>query len=111
MPSTRLPQSRTTSTPEVRRRESLPPGSASIALGGPALRDLAATGADIRTVVTPPGRRIHWSSRDDPTQRPGTAALEAVRDATMPPGPLYAWVAGESRPATSVRRHGWATPG
>lgn len=64
------------------------------------------TTADMRDVVAPPGVRVHWHSRDDvPDQRPGTVVLEAVRRATMPPGRVYAWVAGESRLATSVRRH------
>jgi NADPH-dependent ferric siderophore reductase len=62
--------------------------------------------ADVRDVVAPPGTRIHWFSRDDvPDRRPGTVVLEAVRRAPMPPGRVYAWVAGESRLATSVRRH------
>ncbi|GAA2324181.1 siderophore-interacting protein [Streptomyces kunmingensis] len=64
-----------------------------------------ATAADIRPVRAPDGVRIHWLSRDDETVRPGTRALEAVRTAELPTGPLYAWVAGESRLATGVRRH------
>jgi NADPH-dependent ferric siderophore reductase len=64
------------------------------------------TAADVRDVVAPPGARIHWFSHDDiPDQRPGTVVLAAVRRAAMPAGPVYAWVAGESRLATSVRRH------
>ncbi|WP_275291903.1 siderophore-interacting protein [Amycolatopsis sp. La24] len=64
------------------------------------------TAADMRDVVAPPGVRVHWFSRDDvPDQRPGTVVLEAVRRAAMPPGGVCAWVAGESRLATSVRRH------
>jgi NADPH-dependent ferric siderophore reductase len=64
------------------------------------------TAADVRDVAAPPGARIHWFSRDDvPDQRPGSVVLDAVRRAEMPPGRVYAWVAGESRLATSVRRH------
>ncbi|MET1074349.1 MAG: siderophore-interacting protein [Umezawaea sp.] len=64
------------------------------------------TAADVRDVATPPGVRIRWSTRDDVLgARPGSVVLEAVRRAVMPPGPVYAWVAGESRLATSVRRH------
>jgi NADPH-dependent ferric siderophore reductase len=64
------------------------------------------TAADVRDVVTPPGVRIHWFSRDDlADQRPGAVLPEVVRRAAMPPGRVYAWVAGESRLATSVRRH------
>ncbi|MET8557227.1 siderophore-interacting protein [Streptomyces sp. NPDC004959] len=58
---------------------------------------------DIRSVPTPPGVRVHWLSRDD--ERPGVRVLEAVRAAELPEGPFYAWVAGESRLATTVRRH------
>ncbi|MFF0516868.1 siderophore-interacting protein [Streptomyces sp. NPDC004250] len=60
---------------------------------------------DIRSVPTPPGVSIHWLSRDSEALRPGVRALQAVGDAELPEGPLYAWVAGESRLATSVRRH------
>jgi len=64
------------------------------------------TAADVRDVPVPPGVRVHWYSRDDvPGQRPGSVVLEAVRRAVLPPGRVYAWVAGESRLATSVRRH------
>ena len=64
------------------------------------------TSADVRDVVAPPGVRIHWYDRDDaPDQRPGSVVLQAVRRAEMAPGRVCAWVAGESRLATSVRRH------
>lgn len=64
-----------------------------------------ATAADIRAVEVPAGVRVHWSSRDDAGLRPGTLALEALRGAMLPSGRFYTWVAGESRLATSVRRH------
>jgi NADPH-dependent ferric siderophore reductase len=61
---------------------------------------------DVRREVTaPPGTRIHWLPRDDPAMKPGTLALRAVREASLPPGPCYAWAAGESALATGVRRH------
>ncbi|MFK0248767.1 siderophore-interacting protein [Amycolatopsis azurea] len=63
------------------------------------------TAADIRRYDTTEGVRIHWLSRDDPERRPGTLALEAVQRAALPPGRFYTWVAGESRLATSLRRH------
>lgn len=66
--------------------------------------EVAAT-ADIRSVEVPAGVRLHWFGRDDPALRPGTLVLEAVRAATLPSGPFYAWVAGEARLATTVRRH------
>lgn len=62
--------------------------------------------ADIRpSVEAPAGTCIHWFSRDDEDLRPGTLALDAIRRASLPPGRLYTWAAGESRLATSVRRH------
>lgn len=64
-----------------------------------------ATAADARPVAAPAGVHIHWLSRDDESLRPGTRALQAVCDAELPEGPLYAWVAGESRLATGIRRH------
>jgi NADPH-dependent ferric siderophore reductase len=64
-----------------------------------------ATAADVRPVETPAGVRVHWFSRGDAHLRPGSLVLDAVRRAELPPGRLYAWVAGESRMATSVRRH------
>ncbi|MCO1581330.1 siderophore-interacting protein [Crossiella sp. SN42] len=62
--------------------------------------------ADIRADLTaPPGVRVHWLPRTDPHQRPGVLALDTVRAAELPPGPCYAWVAGESKLATGLRRH------
>ncbi|WP_020636568.1 siderophore-interacting protein [Amycolatopsis alba] len=63
------------------------------------------TVADIRRYETSDGVRIHWLSRDDQGRRPGTLALETVRQAELPPGRFYTWVAGESRLATTLRRH------
>ncbi|MFI5936994.1 siderophore-interacting protein [Actinoplanes sp. NPDC051494] len=64
-----------------------------------------AAAADVRETGAPDGVRVHWFSRDDRDVRPGTLALDAVRGATLPSGRFYTWVAGESRLATSVRRH------
>ncbi|MFC8130776.1 siderophore-interacting protein [Streptomyces sp. NPDC057302] len=64
-----------------------------------------ADAADIRPLKTPAGVRIHWFSRDDADMRPGTLALEAVRRASLPSGRFFTWVAGESRLATTLRRH------
>ncbi|MEU1299137.1 MULTISPECIES: siderophore-interacting protein [Streptomyces] len=64
-----------------------------------------AAAADIRSVEAPAGARIHWFSRDDEDLRPGTLALDAVRRASLPSGRFYIWVAGESRLATTLRRH------
>ncbi|MFF1920094.1 siderophore-interacting protein [Streptomyces sp. NPDC058221] len=46
MPKVQLPGSRTMITLEVRRREFVTPGFASVTLGGPALRDFTAVGND-----------------------------------------------------------------
>ncbi|MFI9639073.1 siderophore-interacting protein [Micromonospora sp. NPDC051925] len=90
-----------------------------------------ASAADVRSVEAPAGVRIHWFGRDDAALRPGTLVLDAVRGAALPAGDFYTWVAGESRLATTVRRHlvndrgvpkrdisffgywrlGWSTPG
>ncbi|MEV0948079.1 siderophore-interacting protein [Rhodococcus sp. NPDC049939] len=48
---------------------------------------------------------IHWLVREDTTARPGALALRTVMEAELPAGPSYAFVAGESQLATSLRRH------
>jgi NADPH-dependent ferric siderophore reductase len=61
---------------------------------------------DVRDGITaPPTAKIHWLPRNDPSAKPGTLALRAVRDAELSPGPFYTWVAGESTLASGVRRH------
>lgn len=65
--------------------------------------------ADFRTDLSAPeGVRVHWLARDGAQSPPGRAALEAVRESSLPSlpqGRSYTWVAGESRLATGVRRH------
>ncbi|MEV5822853.1 siderophore-interacting protein [Micromonospora haikouensis] len=64
------------------------------------------TSEDIRHEVTvPTGTTMHWLPRDDPDRKPGTLALQTVRDATLPPGPYYTWTAGEQALPTGLRRH------
>jgi len=61
---------------------------------------------DVRHGITIPATtKIHWLPRNDPSAKPGALALQAVRDAHLPPGPFYTWAAGESALATGVRRH------
>jgi NADPH-dependent ferric siderophore reductase len=60
--------------------------------------------SDIREVEAPPGVRVHWLPRLR-AGRPGTLALQAVREAGLPLERAYAWVAGEAALATGVRRH------
>jgi len=54
---------------------------------------------------TPPGTTLRWLPRNDPDIRPGTLALQAVKDATLPDGVFYTWTAGESGIPTGIRRH------
>ncbi|MGC7096009.1 siderophore-interacting protein [Amycolatopsis lurida] len=62
--------------------------------------------ADIRDeVVKPEGARVHWLPRDDSSARPGRLALETVTKAALPPGRCYAWLAGEAKLPTGLRRH------
>ncbi|MFI5590378.1 siderophore-interacting protein [Amycolatopsis sp. NPDC051758] len=70
--------------------------------------------SDVRAVQAPVGVRVHWLPRLRPG-RPGALALAAVREADLPAGRAYAWVAGEAALATGVRRHlvrdrGWPKP-
>ncbi|MFI6295818.1 siderophore-interacting protein [Nonomuraea sp. NPDC050790] len=61
---------------------------------------------DIRSGIScPAGVQVTWLSRDGAPSIPGTLALEAVKAAPDLGKPSYAWVAGESRLATGVRRH------
>nr|WP_269746743.1 siderophore-interacting protein [Catenuloplanes japonicus] len=54
--------------------------------------------ADERTnLKKPPGVRVSWLARDD------SSALAAVRESAVDAD--YAWVAGEAKLATGVRRH------
>jgi NADPH-dependent ferric siderophore reductase len=64
------------------------------------------TGDDVRGEITTPGdTTIHWLPRNDPAMKPGTLALQAVKDAKLRPGPFYTWTAGESALPTGLRRH------
>ncbi|MCA1188255.1 MULTISPECIES: siderophore-interacting protein [unclassified Saccharopolyspora] len=62
--------------------------------------------ADIRSDVTaPPGARVRWVARDGSGDVPGVLALAAAKEWSPGPGRGYAWVAGESKLATGLRRH------
>lgn len=54
---------------------------------------------DAQQVDAPAGAEIHWLVRAD------HRALDAVRAATLPSGPGYAFVAGGQKLAAGVRRH------
>lgn len=49
--------------------------------------------------------KIHWLLRNGSSLQPGSLVLRTVRDAELPDGPFYTWVAGESSLATGMRRH------
>ncbi|MFG1608934.1 siderophore-interacting protein [Actinoplanes sp. NPDC049265] len=62
--------------------------------------------ADIRTdILAPPGARIHWLPRREGLGRPGALALATIKEAILPAGRSYTWVAGESKLPTGLRRH------
>ncbi|MFI2704462.1 siderophore-interacting protein [Cellulosimicrobium composti] len=68
--------------------------------------------ADAQDFRVPAGVELRWVPRDaarasgDPHGRvPGRLALETVRSADLPSGPVYAYAVGESSLATGVRRH------
>ncbi|GAA3636444.1 siderophore-interacting protein [Kineosporia mesophila] len=80
------------------------------ALTGDAILEVPTTGDVREHLVAPAGVNVQWVVRDDPSLppgnvTPGTLALEAVRSANLPAGPCTAWVAGEAKLATGVRRH------
>lgn len=52
----------------------------------------------------PPGVDVQWIVRDHDVT-PGTPALQALRDASIPDAPFHAYVVGEQALATEGRRH------
>ena len=60
---------------------------------------------DIQSLEHQPGAQVRWLPRDASHPPPGALAAHAVREAQLPPGPGYAWVAGEAGMTTAVRRH------
>lgn len=65
--------------------------------------------ADIQKLDTAPNVTVHWLPRDErPDARhgvPGCRTLEAVQQATLPPGRFATFVAGENGLPTALRRH------
>lgn len=51
------------------------------------------------------GVNVHWLVREDADARPGVLALDTVKQAELPTGPSYTFVAGESELTTALRRH------
>ena len=56
---------------------------------------------------TQPLRRdtVTWLSRDGDPAHTSRRLLDTVRELTLPNGPGYVWLAGESRVVTTLRRH------
>lgn len=52
----------------------------------------------------PAGVRVQWIVRDHDT-KPGTLALQALRDASLPDAPFHAYLVGEQALPTDGRRH------
>ncbi len=68
--------------------------------------------ADVQEFRVPAGVELRWLRGTVPGPRaatpdllPGRLALDAVRSADLPGGPVYAYAVGESGLATGVRRH------
>jgi NADPH-dependent ferric siderophore reductase len=53
----------------------------------------------------PAGVDLRWVAREDPAGVPGRLALEVLRAAELPSGPVYAYLVGESALVTGGRRH------
>lgn len=61
--------------------------------------------ADMQDLPAPRRARLHWLPRDERPYRPGDLVRQAVLAADLPDEPGYAWIAGESRMTTAVRRY------
>ncbi len=48
---------------------------------------------------------VHWLHRGARPPGRGRALLDAVRGADLPPGPVFAWLAGEASQVRDLRRH------
>ncbi|MBW6433873.1 siderophore-interacting protein [Actinoplanes hulinensis] len=61
--------------------------------------------ADRQEFRVPPGIALHWVAREGSGDVPGRQALATLRTATLPSGPVYAYLVGESALVTGGRRH------
>jgi NADPH-dependent ferric siderophore reductase len=48
---------------------------------------------------------VHWLHRGAVPPGPGGPLLDAVRAAELPPGAVFAWLAGEASVVRALRRH------
>ncbi|WP_280254653.1 siderophore-interacting protein [Nocardia wallacei] len=60
---------------------------------------------DAQDLGEPEGVQVHWLPRPDPTTQIGGPALAAVRAAELPDQGVYAFIAGEQKLASGLRRH------
>lgn len=63
---------------------------------------------DAQEIDAPAGANVHWLVRTDRAAKPGALALETVQAAQLRDGRMYAFVAGEQKLASGIRRH-WST--
>lgn len=59
---------------------------------------------DVQELEAPEGVRVHWLPRADPHDEVGKLALDTVRAAEIPSSGVYAFVAGEQKLASGLRR-------
>ncbi|MET7640248.1 siderophore-interacting protein [Streptomyces sp. NPDC005438] len=60
---------------------------------------------DAQKLELPEGVRLNWLPRRDGSEPTGTLALRAVRQAELPEGPGYAFLAGAQSMVSGLRRH------
>lgn len=60
---------------------------------------------DVQDFRVPAGVDLRWVARDGGDGVPGRLALETLRGADLPTGPVWAYLVGESALATGGRRH------
>lgn len=77
---------------------SLPPDASGLALIE------VPSAEDALEFAHPDGVTVRWIVRDHDT-KPGTPALEALREASLPDAPFHAYLVGEQALATDGRRH------
>lgn len=64
-----------------------------------------ADAAEEQNLATEGEAEAHWLHRDGLPPGESGVLLDAVRAAEFPPGPVFAWVAGESASVRALRRH------
>lgn len=77
--------------------ESFPPGSRALVFAEVADKQ------EEQPLLGPGRVEVHWVHRDGAER--GRLLIEAVRSAELPPGSLFAWLAGEAGMVRTLRRH------